>query len=146
MNIKITVASTTAAYEAGDLIGAKNTLTDIWEYSNQTPILCNLTVRDLTKQNAAMTIVIFDADPTGTTFTDNAALDIADADLAKVIAVIPVAATDYVSFNDNSVATVRNLAIPLDAASGNDIYCAVVSGGAPAYVANELGLTFGFLR
>ena len=136
-----TVGATAHTYAAGQLVGGKITLTGVVNPSRRDPVLCAVTVQDLTKQNSALNLIFFDANPAATTFTDNAAFDLADADITKVIAIAPVAASDYVSLNDNSVGCARNLALPIESAAGDgDMYMCVICAGAPTYAANELSL------
>lgn len=129
------------AYSAGDTIGVRFAVAAIRKEAGSA-IIRSISVRDLDKQNSVLKIILFDADPTGTTFTDNAALDLADADITKVIGVIPVAAADYTSLNDNSVGHVGNLNIPIQVSSGASIYAVVVSGGTPTYGDSALSLSF----
>lgn len=136
-------AGSTTAYSAGDLVGTKLTLSDVWQVAHKEPILTNITVQDLAEQNAALTVLIFDANPSATSFTDNAELDIADADLPKVIAAIPIAATDYVGLKDSSVATVFNVAVCVPN-NGDDLYACIVTSGTPTYGAHDLSIAFGF--
>jgi hypothetical protein len=79
----------------------------------------------------ALDVVLFDSDPSATTFTDQAALDIADADLLKVIGVVSV--TTWYAFADNSVGQARNLAIPVS--SAGSLYACLVSRATPTFAA-----------
>jgi len=145
MIIKIagtTVGVNTDAYTAGDLVGTKLTLSDAFLYGEKEPYLLSITVQDLTKQNAALDFIFFDSDPTGTTFTNNAALDIADADLPKILGYVSL--TDYTSLSDNSVGSVASIGMAVKP-QGEDLYCAIVARGTPTYAANELSVTFGFV-
>lgn len=137
-----TVGANTDAYSAGDLVGGKLTLADVFLNGAKEPFLTSITVQDLTKQNAALDIVFFDADPAATTFTNNAALDIADADLPKVIGYAQV--VDYASFNDSSVGCVSGLAMAIRP-TASTLYACIVSRGTPTYGANELSIAFGFV-
>lgn len=137
-----TVGVNTDAYTAGDLVGGKLTLADVYPVGPQEPFLVSITVQDLTKQNAALDFVIFDSDPAATTFTNNAALDVADADLPKILGYVSL--TDYSSFNDNSVGSVTNIGMSVKP-TGSALYAAIVARGTPTYGANELSVTFGFL-
>jgi hypothetical protein len=90
-------------------------------------------------------VYVFSTYPGSTTFTNNSALDVADGDLPSICAVFKVGSGDWVSLADNSVATVKGLAIPYVAQNGN-LYVALRSDGAtPTYAANELSATFGLL-
>jgi hypothetical protein len=150
MIIKITCAAigvTTTQYSSGDLMGAKFTLTNADPFGGDPPYLSFLTVQDLTAQSGAFDVIIFDADPAGTSFTENAAFDIADADLTKVIGIIKVAGADYAAFADSSAATVAPVGvISFNAAAGANLYGCCVSRDTKTYGANELSLVFGFIR
>lgn len=110
----------------------------------------SLIVQDLSAQSGALDIVIFDSNPTATTFTDNSALDIADADLPKVIGVVSIAASDYDSFADSVVATKTGIGLPIKSIAGNttsgQLWICPVSRDTKTYVADELSLAFGVLQ
>lgn len=133
-----------AAYASGDLIGDQSPITlAAARYSGGSGIIYSVTIKDLSKQNAALKIVIFDSNPSNTTFTDNAALDINDADIDKIIGWIDVASSDYISFSDNSVATVKGINLPFVASGSVNLYFCIISNGTPTYVADELSVAFG---
>jgi len=137
-----------AAYGSGDVIGDKSPIeVELVRGDWESGILHSVVVHDLSKQSAALDVVVFDSRPSATTFTDNAALDIADADLPKVIGVVSVTATDYAAFNDNSVATKTAISLPIKNNSGTTkCWVAFVSRGTPTYVADELSVSFGVLQ
>ena len=90
--------------------------------------------------------MIFDADPSAATITDNAAFVFSTDDL-KVLARISVSATDYVTLNSKAVATVKGIGAVLKAASGTSLYCAVVTTGTPTYAAtSDVQVIFGILQ
>lgn len=138
-----------AAYTSGDTLGDQSPIeiTDVFrsDPNGNTAILQSITVQDLSKQSLPIDIIIFDSNPTNTTFTDNAALDIADADLPKVLGVVSVVATDYAAFNDSSVATKNNIGLTLQG-NHTSIWIACVTRDAPTYVADEVSLVLGFLQ
>lgn len=135
-----TVGVNTTAYADNDLVGELITLP-----VGKSGLIQTLTLQDLTAQNAALEVYVFDTYPGSTTFTNNSALDVADADLPSICAQFSVGASDYLSLADNSVATVKGLALPYVAQNGN-LYVALRSAAAtPTYAANELSLTFGLL-
>jgi hypothetical protein len=134
--IRLTAAPVcdTNAYAAGDLIGGKLTLTPAVRLPGFGGIITRITIADKAKQNAAIDVVFFVANPTGTTFTDQAAFAIADADLLNAFHV-QILATDYASYSDNSEATVNNLGAAFRLSSGSALYAALVSRGTPTYAA-----------
>lgn len=150
----ISVAPTvdTNAYTSGDLVGPKQTLTAAGACSTLTSVggLCSgiihsVTVTDLEKQSGDFDIIIFSSNPTGTTFTDNAAFDIADTDLPKVACVIQV--TTDVLFNDNGVAIAQGVNCVFDAKeTDGTLYAAVVTRSTPTYSASGLTFRYGILQ
>lgn len=125
--------STTPAYSAGDAIGTKGTITNACLSRSNRGEVRGVTIDDLAMQSADIDLVLFSADPTATTFTDNGALDIADADLAKVTAVIPI--TTHKTFADNSVSQAKNIAYPFQCNSSGTLYYVLVARGTPTYSA-----------
>ena len=149
--IKITGAQlgvSGAAYATGDVLGDLSPIKiEPIRDVNGTGVLHSIIVQDLSAQSGAIDIVIFDSNPTATTFTDNAPLDIADADLPKVIGVISITASDYDSFADSVVATVRNIGLPVKSiATTPNLWICPVSRDSKTYVADELSLAIGILQ
>jgi len=149
--IKITgaqVGVSGAAYGTGDVLGTTSPIKiepirDLYG----TGILHSVVVQDLSAQSGAIDLVVFDSNPTATTFTDNSALDIADADLPKVIGIVSIVSTDYASFADSSVAVLTNAGLPVKSlATTPNLWICPVSRDTKTYVANELSLAIGFLQ
>ncbi|KKN00031.1 hypothetical protein LCGC14_1141930 [marine sediment metagenome] len=138
-----------AAYATGELLGGKQTITDavLFEYGGA--VLSSVVIVDLAAQEVALDLIFFDSNPGATTFTENAALTIVDADLDRVVAVVSVLASDYVSFADNSVAVKGNIGqvIRSNIDGAEDLYLAVVVRGAPTYAAvGDIRIRLGFLQ
>jgi len=141
-----------AAYTAGDSIGAAaiplsgatagdgGTGTETHGGMIQSVILT-----DLGKQSADIDVFFFDVNPSNTTFTDNAALDVSDIDLLNIVGVAAV--TDWKALSDNSVGQMLNLSIPFVLeGGGNTLYAALVSRGTPTYASTaDLTLRVGVL-
>lgn len=146
--VQVTPTVETSAYADGDLVGEKLTLTNAGRIEGGSLIVHSIVLADKAKQSAALDVVFFFADPSGTTFTDNAALDVADADLEKIAGVVSIAASDYADFNDNSVATVRNIGLLVDLPDGErDLYACLVTRGTPTYVeTDDVDLSVGILQ
>ena len=136
-----------SAYAAGDLIGGKLTFSNAVLSSLRHAEVVGATLADASKQNADIDLVLFSADPTSTTFTNDAAFAVHANDLSKIVAVVKFRASpDYVSFSANSVAVVDTVAkrfrstgssSPFDA-----IFGALVSRGTPTYTSTS-ALTVG---
>jgi len=127
----------TNIYASGDLIGGKLSLA----INKANGIIQTITLADKANQKSALDVVFFVADPSATTFTDQAAFDVDDADLLKIAGRKSIAATDYVSYNDNAEATV-NASIAFQLTSDiTTLYACIVSRGTPTYAsASDLQL------
>ena len=128
----------TSAYADGDLIGGKLSFSSAVRFSAGSALLQNAVLVDQAKQSANIDLVLFDADPTGTTFTDQAAFDVADADMDKIIAVIRFGTYgDWITFNDNGIAQYTPPGgVPIKLTTGTTLYGALVSRGAPTFAAS----------
>lgn len=127
----------TPDYSAGDLVGGLLTIME----SALGGLIQSVVITDLAKQNVNKDVVFFDTNPANTTFTENAALAIADADLVDVLG---VAAVDtWFSFSDNSVGQALNLAIPF---VNTPLYAAIVERGTANYAStSDLTIRIGVL-
>lgn len=125
----------TSAYASGDLIGEKLTFSDVVKQYDRGGggLVQSSVLVDQAAQEADIDLILFDTDPTGTTFTDNSALDVADADMDKIVGVVEF--RTYYAFGDNSVGQSLNLALPFILSTGQDLYGALVSRGTPTYAA-----------
>lgn len=128
----------TSAYADGDLIGGKLSFSSAVRASGLSAIIGQALLVDQAKQQANIDLVLFNADPSGTTFTDQAAFDVADADIDKICAVIRFGTYgDWVPFNDNAIAQYTPPAgIPFKLATGTTLYGAIVSRGTPTFAAS----------
>jgi len=136
----LTVAAGTVAYASGDLIGTKMTWGTAFRSTKYSGYLSKLVWQDPDAQEYDFDVVIWKADPSNTTFTDNSALDVDDDDLLQVAEVVNVYSSDFASFADNSVAQVepKNLVV----GDGADLYVAVVARGTPTYAGTPQLLAF----
>lgn len=150
--VKVTGAQigvTSASYTSGVTLGTTAPIKiEPLRTQTGTGIVQSVVLQDLSNQSGAIDVVFFDSEPTATTFTNNAALDIADADLTKVIGVVNITSSDYATFADNAVATVSTLGIPIKSLKSNtlNIWIALVSRDTKTYVANEISLIIGILQ
>lgn len=137
-----------AAYASGDVLGDTSPIkTELVRGNYGTGVLQTIIVKDLSAQSGAIDFVFFDSNPSSTTFTDNSALDIADADMPKVLGVVSVTASEYKTFVDSNVAVLNNIGLVLKNADGSpNIWVCPVSRDAKTYVADELSVSFGMLQ
>lgn len=133
--VTATPTISTGIYADGDLLGTKMSLNSAAKKNGGAGLIQSVTIIDLDKEDANIDVIFFEGNPSGTTFTDNTALDIADADMSQILGFTTV--TDYADFSDNSVAFSRNLAIPFDLDSGKILYACLVVRGTPTYTATS---------
>lgn len=87
---------TGTAYAAGDVVGVLNTLTNAVRISGGNGVIRSVTVSNksgVADPAIALRAWFFDSNPSGSTFTDNAALNIVDADITKVIGFVDLPGT-----------------------------------------------------
>lgn len=142
----------TSAYATGELIGGKLTFSYATQEKAGTGYIVSVAVMDLSAQAVDMDLVLFGANPAATTFTDQAAFDIADADASKVIAVINLGSSSRFAFADNGVKFLSGLSIPVRSIDSNNantqtIYGALVSRGTPTFAAaTDVKITLAILQ
>ena len=121
----------TNIYAAGDLVGGKLTFSSFGETDLAGGIIQSVIIIDLDKEDTNKDVIFFDADPSNTTFSENAALDVHDTDILNIIGVAQV--TTWMDFNDNSVGQVLGLNMPFVIPSGKSLFAAMVERGTPTY-------------
>ena len=141
-----TAVSTSPAYTAGDAVGGKRTITGALRTSGGTGILDSIVLLDRANQKAAMELFIFDSDPSAATITDNSAFVFSTDDL-KVLARIPIAATDYTTINSKALVTLKGLGVVLKGNATSTLYAALVTTGTPTYAATtDVQIIYGILQ
>lgn len=135
----------TNIYADGDHLGSLMTLSGMSVGGSSHGVLEKVVILDKAGQSAQVDILLFDASPTIAS-SDNAALNIADAEMEKCIGYVAIAASDYVSTSANSVASKvidPGLACKPDADA--TIYALLKCRGTPTYGAvSDLVLQFTF--
>lgn len=121
----------TSAYATGDVIGSKLTISNAARIDGGTGTIESVVVHSKSLQTALFDVVFFHADPSASTFTDNAALAVAAADFAKVCGIVNFAAANWTALGTPSQAEKHRLTIPFDLTTGKDLYAAIVSRGTP---------------
>lgn len=124
-------------YAAGDAIGGMLTFADACPEFIGSGTITKVEIIDDDKEMAPIDLVLFDRAFTPT--ADNAPFDPTDADMENCIGYISVAATDYVAFNDNSVAAKmsgRHMPFDFDLVNGGkDLFGQMVMRSTPTYTA-----------
>ncbi len=137
---KIVTATPTVsltAYTAKDNMGGKITFTDLTDKFNDAPNNTGRIISVVLANAAAVAqvntirVFFFNADPTASTLTDAAAMDIGDADLGQVIGQVAVTVATYGDLGaDNTVGGIHNLNIPFDLGTRTSLFAAMQVVGA----------------
>lgn len=101
-----TPAITAGAYSAKDAVGGLLTFAGAARAAGKISCIESVVVTDLAMQNAELVLVLFDR--TFTAMVDNAPWDPSDADMANCQGHISIGAGKYLSFTDNSEATITD--------------------------------------
>ena len=136
-SVPVSLTVQAAVYAAADVVGGKLTLTNAVRSRSFGigGVIESVVLRDLAAQTGDYDLVIFNADPSATTFTENGPIDVADADLGKVVGVVKlVASTHRTAFADSCVYSVGGLNLSL-AGAGSNLYAVLVARGTPTFAA-----------
>lgn len=133
---------TAGAYLANDVLGAKMTLADAARASGKGGRIKAISMFDKGANGLVDTIdvLIFDDDPSGSTFTDNGALAVADADGPKLVAAVQLNA--IFDTGDGKFLRAHGLDIPYKCAA-TSLYAVAVHRGTWAPDATD-GISFKF--
>jgi hypothetical protein len=134
ISISTTVTTTAGAYSDGDNIGGllKFKAADI--YMDRVGYIQSAVLTDRASQEIDTDLIIFRDNPENSTFTDNAAFDVHDNDLDKILGIITF--DTYKTFNDNSIASEGQLSIPFNIVE-SQIFAALVTRGTPTYASTS---------
>lgn len=122
-------ATSTTAYASGDVLGSKMRLVDALRVAAGSGLLQDLSVTLKSIQTAPLDAFLFRADPTASTFTDNAPFAVAPADFDKVIGEVPVLKVN--ALGTGCLYEANQLARTLKVDAGRDLWLVLVWRGAP---------------
>src|SRR6266508_510543 len=136
----------TAVYAAGDTVGTIITIASAFRASGKESILQSIQIVDRSNQKPTGNLLFFNASPAAATTTDNAAFVFSTDDL-KLVARVPIIASDYVTINSKAVANLSNLGRQVYATTGTSLFVVFVTDGAPDFVATtDFQISYSFLR
>jgi hypothetical protein len=144
--VSVTLSTDTSAYASGDLIADTQQIDAFFRVADGTGVINSINIIDEDAQGVALYIIFMS---TSTSLgTENSAPNISDANLtAGFQGIVAVATTDYVTISGTKVATIKNIGLPVKAASGtDDLYIAVLNAtGTPTFTASGLEMRIGVL-
>lgn len=127
----VTPAVTAGAYSSGEAVGNLQTVGVLRSDTGASGILNSFWLASKSGQTPTITVYIFSAKPTGSTFTDTSNSSLAAADVAKLV-IPPFALTLVAPTGTSSTfAGVQGLGVEFanqDSPTTNNLYVALVSG------------------
>lgn len=144
VTVSPTVASTTHALN--DVVGGKLTLSGAARFNGGSGLIQSVTVGVTDNVTVPYNVFFFDTDPTGSTFTDDAALSIVAADLPYCCGVVHC--TDVVDAGTRKLVQATGLAVPFKiSASNTSLFAVIVARGSAAFTtANGISLRISVLQ
>lgn len=130
-----------SAYAAGNAVGGLVTFTGATRVSDTagkggtSGSVQSLIVSSKSSQGALSDVVIFNANPTGSTCTDKTAFSLAAADIGKVVGVVHM--SDWVSMGTASMGQAQNQAMPYVLSSSTTLYACFVTRGTPTFTSTS---------
>lgn len=140
--ITITVAQTvtaSSAYTAGNAVGGLITFANAARVSGASGnagtsgLVLSAIVNAKSAQTTQMDLVVFNANPSGSTCTDKSAISVAAADFDKVLGVAHV--VDWTALGTPSAGQAQNLAMPYALSSATSLYGCLVTRSTPTFAA-----------
>lgn len=133
--VPVTPTITAGAYAANDQVGELQTIANAVIANQQSGVLAAITVVDKAKQNAALTVLLFNAMPTLVS-ADNDPIDIADSQIGPTyMGHVNISTGDYATLANNSVACAE-CSVPIDCGA-TSFYALVFTTGTPTYAATS---------
>ncbi len=123
-----TVTCEAAAYATGELVGGKLTLTALGKPNG---LVTGARITSKSVQTCFFDVILFNDNPSGTTFTENGAFDVGDVDLAKVIGVLHL--NDVTALSGASIHQMSANPLSFVLRGTTTAYAAIVIRGAPTF-------------
>lgn len=134
--VTVTVAQTVtaaSAYASGNAVGGLITFAAAARVAAGSGLIQSIVVNSKSLQSTQMDLVVFSANPTGSTCTDKNAVAVAAADFDKVLGVAHI--TDWTALGTPSAGQAQNLAMPFALSAGTTLYGCLVTRSTPTFTA-----------
>ena len=133
------VSVSTAIYAAGEVMGGLLTFSDVVSGDIGGGTIVGAELVDTSTVVASIDLLLFNSIPDSSNYdSDNAALDLSDTDLTRVIGVINFSSNDANQYADNQIyfASGGNQEFFLE--DDNELYGVLVSRGTPTYATGNV--------
>lgn len=147
-NITVTPTISATPYTAGDCLGGKLSFSTsvAGEYDQYGS--CYVDAIKITDKGGSATqidVIVFADDPSNTTFTDNATLDVSDDDLGKIAGGVSILNADYINMSTNSFAYLSKIGMPVFVPSTETFYLGLIERGTPTRADGDISVTVGLV-
>ncbi len=143
--IDVTFSGDGAAYVAGDVLGTTQTLANAMSEVGGTGVLQS--IRLLSEDDLALAIDVVIFQVTQTLGTDNAAVDITDANARDILGHVSIVTGDYIDLINSRSATVRNIDLGVQSATNSrDLFIGLILRAGGTYTANSVRIRLTFLQ
>lgn len=140
------ITVTNGAYHANDNVGGVLTLTGASRVSGKATTLTRVSVLDAANQKKQLELVFFNANPSASTFTDNAAPVIHANDQAKFVGRITINSSDYISVGTTGLACLANIGLAMVPNGSANLYCVILTPDTPTYTTGCLQISLAFYQ
>ena len=150
-SVRVTPTVQNAAYSSGNAIGCLQSIKFFRSITQATGLLNNISVSSAGGATTAITLYIFNANPTASTTTDKVAFSLAAADRSKLITNNPIVLTPAV-IGVGSTVTFASSQMPIAVINADSpvttlLYaCAVVGGSVTPASTTDLIFTYAGLQ
>lgn len=134
----------TSIYADGDVLSEAEVLNSVVRLASPYGTITSMHVIDKDYQGQPFDVVI--SDSTINIGTQNAAVNISDADAAKILGIVSIGSSDYIDLVNSQTALKDNLGIEVSPASGTSLYVSAISRGTGTYTASGIVIRFGINR
>lgn len=149
----VIVISTTPAVEAtpdyssDDVVGGLQTIANAARPGLQTGVLLYFSMSCKADITQAWRVILFKANPSATTFTENSALSLNSADYDKVLGHFDITSFDDADLGTLHIMTKSNLNIPFQLSGTTSLYAVLLARGTLNLGStSDLTLNYGILR
>lgn len=135
--------STSPAYTSGDALGIAFKISNMFRSEAPSGLLQDIVVTDASAQGQPIDFFFFSSQPVSG--VDNSPYTLNAADYANCLGVQSL--FNYVTTGGASLGELDNIALPLEAGNGADIWVQMVTRGTPTYATTSaISLLMGFLQ
>jgi len=131
----VTVSGT---YAALDVLGGKITLTDIASANGKPIFFQNAMLQDRAEQAFTATLIVFNANPSASTITDNAPLNVVDVDAGKVAAMLSFTISKDIGGCYVRQADEKSIMVTPALTSRTLYACLFLDSGTPTFATNDI--------